>query len=230
MGEDDLKAEYDTWFTPAEVLGRHSRQVPSESLVRTVASSLADGLMRAIAETMVIPPNGPQSYFELAPRVWRHWAGVTDQDFWALGTLERLPHSPGMREAGLPHFRAYRVRLERAKVERIMDGAFGPATLLEAMAQALRKSEHPRTPPPVPVARRAAVPAQNGQLPKIDPKTLQAWVAEFGARNPGASFAVFRDNARIAFPKFRVGERPVEAAITESGFKLRPGNPSIPRK
>jgi hypothetical protein len=230
MGADDLKSEYDTWFTPAEVLGRHSQHVPSESLVRTVASSLADGLMRAIAETMVIPPNGPQSYFELAPRVWRHWAGLTDQDFWALGTLERLPHSPGMREAGLPHFRAYRVRLERAKVERIMDGAFGPATRLEAMAQALRESDSPRMSSPVPASPRPPVAAKKDQLPKIDPKTLQVWVAEFGARNPGASFAVFRDNARRAFPKFRVGERPVEAAIAESGFKLRPGNPTIPRK
>jgi hypothetical protein len=234
MGEDDLKAEYDTWFTPAEVLGRHSRQVPSESLVRTVASSLADGLMRAIAETMVIPPNGPQPYFELAPRVWRHWAGLTDQDFWALGTLERLPHHPGMRDAGLPHFRAYRVRLERSKVERIMDGAFGPATRLEAMAQALRQSESPRMSPPpstpAPALARTPVPAAKDQRPKIDPKTLQAWVAEFGARNPGVSFNVFRDNARIAFPKFRVGERPVEAAIAESGFKLRPGNPTILRK
>jgi hypothetical protein len=230
MGEDELKSEYDTWFTPAEVLGRHSQQVPSESLVRTVASSLADGLMRAIAETMVIPPNGPQSYFELAPRVWRHWSCLTDQDFWALGTLERLPHSPGMREAGLPHFRAYRVRLERAKVERIMDGAFGPATRLEAMAQALRESETGRRSPPLSTSPRTPVPAEKDPRPKIDPKTLGAWVADFGARNPGASFAVFRDNARLAFPKFRVGERPVEAAIAECGFKLKPGNPLIPRK
>jgi hypothetical protein len=230
MGEDDLKAEYDTWFTPAEVLSRHSRQVPSESLVRTVASSLADGLMRAIAETMVIPPNAPQPYFELAPRVWRHWAGLTDQDFWALGTLERQPHHPGMRDAGLPHFRAYRVRLERAKVERIMDGAFGPATRLEAMAQALRETETPRRSSPISKPPPAPVPVQKDPRPKIDAQTLQTWVADFGARNPGASFAVFRDNARLAFPKFRVGERPVEAAIAGCGFKLKPGNPSIPRK
>ena len=135
-----------------------------------------------------------------------------------------------MREAGLPHFRAYRVRLERAKVERIMDGAFGPATRLEAMAQAFRESEAPQMSRRPPAPPRTPAPAKKDQLPKIDQKTLQAWVAEFGARNPGASFAVFRDNARIAFPKFRVGERPVEAAIAESGFKLRPGNPSIPRK
>lgn len=230
MGEDELKAEYDTWFTPAEVLDRHCQQVPSESLARTVASSLADGLIRAIAETIVIPPNGPQSYFELAPRVWRHWTCLADQDFWALGTLERFPHSPGMREAGLPHFRAYRVRLERAKVEQIMNGAFGPATRLEAMAQALRETERPPMSPPLSASPRTPVPAKKDQLPKIDPKMLQAWVADFGVRNPGASFAVFRDNARLAFPKFRVGERPVEAAIAESGFKLKPGNPSIPRK
>jgi len=230
MGEDELKSEYDTWFTPAEVLGRHSRQVPSESLVRTVASSLADGLMRAIAETIVIPPNGPQSYFELAPRVWRHWACLADQDFWALGTLERSAHSAGMREAGLPHFRAYRVRLERTKVERIMDGAFGPATRLEAMALALRESEPQRMSRPPSAPPRTPVPAEKDPRPKIDAKALQDWVAEFGARNPGASFAVFRDNARLAFPKFRVGERPVEAAIAGCGFKLRPGNPTILRK
>jgi hypothetical protein len=230
MGEDDLKAEYDTWFTPAEVLSRHSHQVPSESLARTVASSLADGLMRAIAETMVIPPNEPQSYFELAPRVWRHWAGLADQDFWALGTLERFPHSPGMREAGLPHFRAYRVRLERAKVERIMDGAFGPATRLEAMAQALRESETPRRSLPISKSPQAPAPAEKDPRPKIDANALREWVADFGARNPGASFAVFRDNARLAFPKFRVGERPVESAIAECGFKLKPGNPLILRK
>ncbi len=230
MGEDELKAEYDTWFTPAEVLSRHSRQAPSESLVRTVASSLADGLMRAIAETMVIPPNAPQPYFELAPRVWRHWAGLADQDFWALGTLERLPHSAGMREAGLPHFRAYRVRLERSKVERIMDGAFGPATRLEAMAQALRESEPRQRSSPLSESPRTPAPAKKDPRPKIDPKTLGEWVADFGARNPGASFAIFRDNARLAFPKCRVGERPIQTAIAECGFKLRPGNPSILRK
>jgi hypothetical protein len=213
MGEHELKAEYDTWLTPAEVLGRQSRQVPRESLVRTVASSLADGLMRAIAETMIIPPNAPQSYFELAPRVWRHWACLADQDFWSLGTLERSADSPGMREAGLPRFRAYRVRLERAKVEQIMGGAFGPATRLEAMAS-------PQ--PPAPTAKDLR--------PKIDRKTLEQWVADFGARNPGASFAVFRDNARLAFPRFRVGERPIRAAIAEYGFKLTPGNPLILRK
>jgi hypothetical protein len=230
MGEDDLKAEYDTWFTPAEVLGRHSQQVPSESLARTVASSLADGLMRAIAETMVIPPNEPQSYFELAPRVWRHWACLADQDFWALGTLERSADSPGMREAGLPRFRAYRVRLERAKVEQIMGGAFGPATRLEAMAQAFRESEVPRMSSPLPTPPRTPAPAKKDLRPKVDPKALQEWVADFGVRNPGASFAMFRDNARLAFPKFRVGERPVEAAIAGLGFKLRPGNPTILRK
>lgn len=213
MGDDELKAEYDTWFTPAEVLGRQSRQVPAESLVRTVASSLADGLMRAIAETMIIPPNAPQSYFELAPRVWRHWPCLADQDFWALGTFERSADSPGMREAGLPRFRAYRVRLERAKIEQIMGGAFGPATRLAAMA------------PPDP-----STPRTKDLRPKIDPKTLERWVADFGARNPGASFAVFRDNARLAFPGLRVGERPVQAAIAECGFKLRPGNPEILRK
>jgi hypothetical protein len=162
---------------------------------------------------MVIPPNAPQSYFELAPRVWRHWACLTDQDFWALGTLERSAESPGMREASLPHFRAYRVRLERAKVERIMDGAFGPATRLAAMAS-------PRPP----------APARKDLRPKIDPHALKAWVADFGARNPGASFAVFRDNARLAFPRFRVGERPVKAAIAEMGLRLTPGNPIILRK
>jgi hypothetical protein len=230
MGEDELKAEYDTWFTPAEVLGRHSRQVPSESLVRTVASSLADGLMRAIAETIVIPPNAPQSYFELAPRVWRHWACLSDQDFWSLGTLERSAESPGMREAGLPRFRAYRVRLERAKVEQIMGGAFGPATRLEAMAQVLRESEAGPGFPPRPAAPRTPASDKAELLPKVDPKTLRAWVADFGARNPGASFAVFRDNAKLAFPRYRVGERPVQTAIAESGLKLRPGNPTIPRK
>lgn len=213
MGDDHGKAEYDTWFTPAEVLARHGGQAPPESLVRTVASSLADGLMRAIAETMVIPPNAPQSYFELAPRVWRHWAGLADQDFWALGTLERSADMPGMREASLPHFRAYRVRLERAKVEQIMDGAFGPATRLGAMPPA-------RTPPPPPADLR----------PKIDAETLRDWMADFGARNPGSSFAVFRDNARLAFPKFRVGERPVKLVIAELKFTLRPGNPAILRK
>jgi hypothetical protein len=213
MGDDEGKAEYDTWVTPAEVLARHGRHAPQESLVRTVASSLADGLIRAIAETMVIPPSPPQAYFELAPRVWRHWACLTDQDFWALGTLERSAESPGMRDAGLPHFRAYRVRLERAKVERIMDGAFGPATRLAAMA-----------PPPTPA------PARKDLRPKIDPATLKTWAADFGARNPGASFAVFRDNARLAFPRCRVGERPVKAAIAENGLKLSPGNPTILRK
>jgi hypothetical protein len=235
MGEDQLKSEYDTWFTPAEVLDRHSRQVPSESLIRTVASSLADGLMRAIAETMVIPPNAPQSYFELAPRVWRHWACLSDKDFWSLGTLERSAESPGMREAGLPRFRAYRVRLERAKVEQIMGGAFGPATRLEAMALALRESETgqvfaQRPEPSRPEPPRTAAPADRDLLPKVDPKALKAWIADFGARNPGASFAVFRDNAKLAFPKFRVGERPVQAAIAECGFKLKPGNPTIQRK
>ena len=63
MGEDEGRAEYDSWVTPAEVLARRGGQVPRESLVRTVASSLADGLIRAMAETMVIPPNGPQAYF-----------------------------------------------------------------------------------------------------------------------------------------------------------------------
>jgi hypothetical protein len=213
MGQTEGKAEYDSWFTPAEVLARHSKQVPWESLARTVASSLSDGLMRAIAETIVIPPNGPQSYFELSPRAWRRWSALTDQDFWALGTLERSADSPGMREAGLPHFRAYRVRLERAKVEQILGGAFGPATRSEAMTPA-------RTP----------APAKRDHWPKIDPNTLQAWVADFGARNPGASFAVFRDHARLAFPRFRVGERPVKAAIAESGFKRIPGNPTILRK
>src|SRR6185437_10525104 len=148
MGEEALKAEYDTWFTPAEVLGRHGLQAPRESLVRTVASSLADGLIRAVAETIIIPPKEPQSYFELAPRVWRHWAGLTDQDFWALGTFERSPDSPGMREAGLPRFRAYRVRLERAKVELILDGAFGPATRFEAMARPPPPARTPRALPP----------------------------------------------------------------------------------
>jgi hypothetical protein len=213
MGEHEGKAEYDTWFTPGEVLARHGEQVPRDTLVRTIASSLADGLMRAMAGTMVIPPNGPQAYFELAPRVWRHWPGLADQDFWALGTLERSADSLGMREAGLPHFRAYRVRLERATVERIMDGAFGPATRLAAKA-----------------APRAAAPARQDLRPKIDPDSLRAWVAEFGARNPGASFAVFRDNARLAFPRLRVGERPVKAAIAELGFKLSPGNPETLRK
>jgi hypothetical protein len=135
-----------------------------------------------------------------------------------------------MREAGLPRFRAYRVRLERVKVEQIMGGAFGPATRLEAMAQALRESESgPGFPSPSEPPRTAA-PANRDLLPKVDSKTLQAWVAEFGARNPGASFAVFRDNAKLAFPKHRVGERPVQAAIAECGFKLKPGNPSIQRK
>jgi hypothetical protein len=203
MGEAEGKAEYDTWFTPAEVL-RLGKPAPRESLARTVASSLADGLVRAMAETIVIPPNGPQSYFELAPWAWRRWPGLADQDFWALGTLERSSDSPGMREAGLPHFRAYRVRLERAKVELILGGAFGLAT--------------------------RSAPARRDLPPKIDPQTLKAWVADFGARNPGASFAVFRDNARLAFPRFRVGERPVEAAIAELGFKLKAGNQSILRK
>jgi hypothetical protein len=135
-----------------------------------------------------------------------------------------------MREAGLPHFRAYRVRLERSKVERIMDGAFGPATRLEAMAQALRESEPRPTPPPLSEPSRTPVPTKKDQRPKIDPKALAAWAADFGARNPGAGFAVFRDNARLAFPKFRVGERPVQTAIAECGFKLRPGNPTIQRK
>ncbi len=213
MGEHELKAEYDTWLTPAEVLGRQSKRVPWEPLARTVASSLSDGLMRSIAETMVIPPNGPQSYFELAPRVWRHWACLTDQDFWALGTFERFADSPGMREAGLPRFRASRVRLEREKVDQIMGGAFGPATQIGPAA-----------------SLRPRAPAARDLRPKVDPKTLERWVADFGARNPGASFAVFRDNARLAFSGFRVGERPVQAAIAELGFSLKPGNPLILRK
>jgi hypothetical protein len=226
MGEAEGKAEYDTWLTPAEVLSRHSRQVPRESLVRTIASSLADGLLRAIAETMVIPPNEPQSYFELAPRVWRRWASLADQDFWALGTLERSADSPGMREAGLPHFRAYRVRLERAKIEQILGGAFGPATRLEAVAQASGDERSlPQSPPP-----QTSSPAKRDRRPKVDPKTLKPWVADFGARNPGVGFAVFRDNARLAFPQFRVGERPVKAAIAECGFKRIPGNPLTMRK
>ena len=167
---------------------------------------------------------GQQSYFELAPRVWRRWACLADQDFWALGTLERSADSPGMREAGLPHFRAYRVRLERAGVERIMDGAFGPATRLGVVGPELAGDRSGRIPTP------PSIKAKKNPRPKIDPATLKAWVADFGARNPGTSFAVFRDNARLAFPRYRVGERPVKAIIAELGFTLMPGNPATLRK
>lgn len=65
---------------------------------------------------------------------------------------------------------------------------------------------------------------------KIKQAALEAWVANFGAANPGASFAVVLQNARQAHPHLRVTERPTRQAIAKLGMKLSVGNPEILRK
>jgi hypothetical protein len=66
--------------------------------------------------------------------------------------------------------------------------------------------------------------------PKIDRRTLKAWVAQFGTSHPGAPFGKILAGARAAFPGFRVGERPVKTAIAELEMTRSVGNPSILRK
>lgn len=77
---------------------------------------------------------------------------------------------------------------------------------------------------------RTSRPDDGSPPKKINPKVLNPWIADFGARNPSAPFATILREARAAFPQFRVAEIPVKRAIADLGLKLSAGNPRTLRK
>lgn len=83
--------------------------------------------------------------------------------------------------------------------------------------------------PTIPIAPPPRQTASDSR-PKVGRADLKAWVAQFGASHPGASFGKILDAAQAAFPGFRVAERPVKSAIAELGMTRSVGNPSILRK
>jgi hypothetical protein len=72
--------------------------------------------------------------------------------------------------------------------------------------------------------------APNRLPAKVPPKELRAWAADFGKRNPDATFKIFLQNARLVFAQFRVTERPMQQVIAELGMTKGRGNPAITRK
>jgi hypothetical protein len=69
------------------------------------------------------------------------------------------------------------------------------------------------------------------EAPKIGKLKLKEFVRDFATRNPGSSFAVILQNAKLKFePQFRVTERPTKDVIADLGLTLDVGNPSILQK
>jgi hypothetical protein len=216
-GEEDRVREYEGWLTPAEVLAQRPPTVPTSSFIRTVAASLEDGLIRAIAERLTLNADQHISFYELPIWVWRGWACLNDEDFWSLGTVTRYPQDHNS-ESGVRVFRAYRIRLERRAIEQIASSTVSAATFQVGLVNALLDYTPSHIATPLPAVKR-------DHRPKVDAETLKQWVAEFARRNPGVPFATIRDNARSAFPRFRIAERPVKVVIAELDLTLSAGNP-----
>ncbi|MDB5467329.1 MAG: hypothetical protein JWQ46_2091 [Phenylobacterium sp.] len=144
------KAEYDEWYTPAEVLSAYSAIFPAETLIRTVAHSLEDGMIRAIARRVVREGEEQSEYAEVPAKAWKGWACLADTDFWTAGTLQRYADEQGFRSTGLKPFRAHRIRLQRSGVDELRHGAVRPPSATERIVQALLK--------PVPVRLGPATP------------------------------------------------------------------------
>jgi hypothetical protein len=147
-----------------------------------------------------------------------HWL-----DFWKTAHCTARVPNPDIRSAGKQEFKCFDVRFEPSRIYKM------------AGAANIRFPAPTPTTPATPATAAPTAPNRNmaerrDHRPKIDKKTLLSWTAEYGRRNPQTSFGVFLRNARSAFPQFRVGERPMKAAIAELGLKLSVGNPTILRK
>ncbi len=200
--------EYATWLTPREALDSLPSW-PYETKVRTIANSLLDGLIRSVAEVAVAEGGAePISLIVLPRSIWNSWACLADPDFWNAGGREIYSTNTMYPSRTV---RLYRIRLDPDGVTALRPDRPASPTLALPLGANVRNS-----PAPLP--------------PKIERAQLREWVRGFASRNPGSPFSVILQNAKLAFPQFRVGERPVKSVIADLNLTLSQGNPTILRK
>lgn len=126
-----------------------------------------------------------------------------------------------MRRRGLRTFRAYRVRLERAKVEQITEGVYGPVTLIEALVKSVQLHGPKSFQPPIEKPPRAGIYAN-----KVRRAELKPWIENFASQHPKTPpFGVILSAAKKAFHPRPVTEGETKAAIAELDLTLSPGKP-----
>jgi len=111
--------EYLRWYNPHQVLDMLPKGWSYDTAVRTIANSLGDGLLVAVAETIVVGGKS-ENYFVMPASTWRGWACLADPDFWSAGTREHHADSPRYRAPNVAAFRAYRIRLDPIGVAKLV--------------------------------------------------------------------------------------------------------------
>jgi hypothetical protein len=215
----DLTAsDYEQWWEPKELLAALPQDWPWETKVRNIAGLLEDGLVRAIAGAFA--GDGKSAERVLLPQaVWKGWACLADQDFWASGFREVFADHPHYR--GRP-FRAYRIRLERSAVARHL-----PVVDREKVENSLVQGVE--SDGPMPQRRRKVSPSEMQPKPQPADPTVRRWLEKHEAKFPGQVHHQLRSAFDRAHPNFSVGKRQLYRIMTEVRGGLRVGNPIISR-
>jgi hypothetical protein len=224
--EDEQLSEgdYERWIPPGPTLARLA-PIPRTVAVEAIAARVRSGTMRAAAQIVVqVSTNGQRQHAFFRILRAGEWIDEVEDRFWAIGDLTLLPDAlrdSGYRHlripAGGPTFEIHGVRFDPAGVERIR-------------AQFIAASITPDPLEPLPPSAPPPAEPRGKLAPKVGSQALLNWVQEFGARNPNSPFGLILQNAKSAFPKFRVTERPVKAAIAKLGMTRSRGNPTITQK
>jgi hypothetical protein len=126
-GEHHISAEeYRGWLEPSQVLASLPSDWSRDTKIRTIAKRLQDGLIRAVAETIVVDGEA-ESYLLIPRESWAGWAFLVDTDFWNAGDREVYGDAPEFTVA----FRGYGVRLDPKAVSRLSPP--GPRPEIEAI-------------------------------------------------------------------------------------------------
>jgi hypothetical protein len=119
-GNDITQEEYDEWWEPGRLLRALPASWTLDTKMGTIADLMEDGLIVAVADSIVIPPHPPASLLALPKAIWTGWACLADRHFWDAGKREVFKDHKHYRG---PAFRAYRIRLDAKGVSRHLPDA-----------------------------------------------------------------------------------------------------------
>ena len=197
--------EFSRWLTPLQAIAQTN--LPPQLAVEKLLTDLRFGLVRAAARVSSWHESDGEhgGEYDPIPRTFwaiQHDAGHFDGTPWGGGGhFWKTGNMAFFRQDGGSPLAAIGVRFEpNASGDPVVD----------------QGSPEPTSKPALP--------------PKVGRAELRKWLDGFARRNPGSSFGVILQNAKLAFPQFRVTERPTQAAIADLQLTKNPGNPAITRK
>jgi len=244
------QAIFDSWEPAGGALNRFPG-LSEQAVLDSLWARLTSGLVTAGAETAVIDGRDEhRQLLRIPPKWWAQTPALNNvhHSLWRQGvaTAAYLAHSFVSRTSALKPAQLFNVRFEPVGFWRVAQpapSANPTRSIVEANRAQARLDIRPNKDESVDFLTRTApelvIPSPSSQTsarrsdplrPKVTRNELREWVHGFAQRNPESSFRVFLQNARLAFPQYRVTERPVRSVIADLKLTKSRGNPAIKRK